>query len=139
MKKFFDDFKAFVLRGNMMEMAVGIIIGGAFTSIVQSLTDNFINPVLNFVTGAATYTLEDVAGFASTFISAFVNFIIMGFVIFCLLRLVNKLMSIGKKPEPAGPPTVKVCPYCRSEIAIEATRCPHCTSEQPPLEETAAE
>lgn len=130
MKKFIEEFKTFALRGNMLEMAVGIIIGGAFSDIVKSLTDNFINPLLNFVTGAASYTLSDIAGFASAFISALVNFIIMAFVLFCLLKGINKLMSIGKKA-PEEKVTVKTCPYCRSEIAIEATRCPHCTSEQP--------
>ncbi len=130
MKKFIEEFKTFALRGNMLEMAVGIIIGGAFSDIVKSLTDNFINPLLNFVTGATSYTLSDIAGFASAFISALVNFIIMAFVLFCLLKGINKLMSIGKKA-PEEKVTVKTCPYCRSEIAIEATRCPHCTSEQP--------
>ena len=71
MKKFMEEFKAFALRGNVMDMAVGVLIGGAFTGIVTSLTDNFINPILNVITGGQTYTLQDVAGFASTFISDF--------------------------------------------------------------------
>ena len=74
MKKFIQEFKTFALRGNMMDMAVGVIIGGAFSSIVTSLTDNFINPILNFVTGAQAYGLSDIAGFASNFISALFNF-----------------------------------------------------------------
>lgn len=136
MKKFIEEFKTFALRGNMLEMAVGIIIGGAFSDIVKSLTDNFINPILNFVTGAATYDLSDIAGFASAFISALVNFFIMAFILFCLLKGINKLISIGKKEEEKEEKaTVKLCPFCRSEIAIEATRCPHCTSEQPEAEE----
>ena len=128
-KNFIEEFKAFALRGNMMDMAVGIIIGGAFTSIVTSLTDNFINPVLNFVTGAKLYTLQDVAGFASSFVSALVNFLIMAFVLFVLLKAVNKLASLGMKKPAEEAPTTKICPFCQSEIAINATRCPHCTSE----------
>ena len=72
MKKFMEEFKAFALRGNVMDMAVGVIIGGAFSGIVTSLTDNFINPILNLLTGGATYTMTDVAGFASSFVSAVV-------------------------------------------------------------------
>ena len=129
MKKFIAEFKAFALRGNMMDMAVGVIIGGAFSNIVTSLTDNFINPILSLVTGAATYTLQDVAGFASSFLSALVNFLIMAFVLFCLLKAVNRLASIGRKEEAPAAPTTKKCPYCLSEVPIGASRCPHCTSE----------
>ena len=137
MKKFIEECKAFALRGNMMDMAVGVIIGSAFSGIVTSLTDNFINPILNLVTGAATYNLQDVAGFASNFVSALVNFLIMAFVLFCLLKAVNKLASIGKKPEAPAAPTTKKCPYCLSDIPIEATRCPHCTSQLLDEEKTA--
>ena len=129
MKKFIAEFKAFALRGNMMDMAVGVIIGGAFSNIVTSLTDNFINPILSLVTGAATYTLQDVAGFASSFISALVTFLLMAFVLFCLLKAVNRLASIGRKEEAPAAPTTKKCPYCLSEVPIGASRCPHCTSE----------
>ena len=130
MKKFFEEFKKFALRGNVMDMAVGVIIGGAFSGIVTSLTDNFITPILMFITGQETYGLGDIAAFGSNFVSAVVNFIIMAFILFCLMRGINKLMSIGKKEVPEEP-TTKVCPFCKSEIAIDATRCPHCTSEQP--------
>ena len=131
MKKFIAEFKAFALRGTMMDMAVGVIIGGAFSGIVTSLTDNFINPILNAVTGAASYNLQDVAGFASNFISALVNFLIMAFVLFCLLKAVNKLASLGQKKEEPAAPTTKKCPYCLSEVPLGATRCAHCTSELP--------
>ena len=126
--KFMEEFKKFALRGNVMDMAVGVIIGGAFSSIVTSLTDNFINPILNELTGAASYTWADVGGFASAFLSAVVNFIIMAFILFCLMRGVNKLMNLGKKPEAPAAPTTKKCPFCKTDIDIEATRCPHCTS-----------
>ena len=127
--KFMEEFKKFALRGNVMDMAVGVIIGGAFSGIVTSLTDNFINPILNELTGAASYTWQDVGGFASAFLSAVVNFIIMAFILFCLVRGINKLLTIGKKPEAPAAPTTKKCPYCKTEIDIEATRCPHCTSQ----------
>lgn len=130
MKKFLQEFKKFALRGNVMDMAVGVIIGGGFSGIVTSLTDNFINPILNVITGGARYTMQDVSGFASAFISAVINFIIMAFVLFCLLKGMNKMLSLGKKEEPAAP-TTKTCPFCKSTIPIEATRCAHCTSELP--------
>lgn len=138
-KSFIEEFKAFALRGNMMDMAVGIIIGGAFTGIVTSLTDNFINPILNFVTGAKMYTLQDVAGFGSNFISALVNFLIMAFVLFVLLKAVNKVASLGMKKQEEAAPTTKVCPFCQSEIPIAATRCPHCTSQLEEAEKPAVE
>lgn len=133
MKKFIEEFKAFALRGNVMDMAVGVIIGGAFSGIVTSLTDNFINPILNVLTGGASYSVSDIAGFASSFVSSVVNFIIMAFILFCLLKGINKLTGLTKKPEEPKEETTKICPYCQSEISIKATRCPHCTSV---LEET---
>lgn len=127
MKKFIEEFKAFALKGNVMDMAVGVIIGGAFSGIVTSLTDNFINPILKFLTAGARYSLQDVGGFASNFLSAVVNFLIMAFILFCIMKALNKAMSFGKKPE-VEVKTTKFCPYCRYEIPIEATRCGHCTS-----------
>ena len=114
MRKFIEEFKAFALRGNVMDMAVGVIIGGAFSGIVTSLT----------------YTLTDVSGFASAFVSSVINFIIMAFVLFCLMKIVNTAMNLGhKKEEEPAAPTTKVCPYCKSTIPIDATRCAHCTSD----------
>ena len=128
MKKFIEEFKAFALRGNVMDMAVGVIIGGAFSGIVTSLTDNFINPILNVLTAGKMYTVEDVAGFASNFISAVVNFLIMALILFCLMKGINKLLTFNKKEETPAEPITKVCPFCQSEISIKASRCPHCTS-----------
>ncbi len=136
MKKFFSEFKTFALRGNMMDMAVGVMIGGAFSGIVKALTDNFIQPVLNVFTGGAVYTMQDVSGFVSAFLSSLANFFIMAFVLFCLLKAINRLLAVGKKEEAPKAPTTKTCPYCYSAIAIQATRCPHCTSQ---LEQAAAE
>jgi large conductance mechanosensitive channel len=129
MKKFLQEFRDFALRGNVMDMAIGIIIGAAFSDIVTSLTDNFINPILSMITQGARYTLTDVGGFASNFLSAVVNFIIMAFILFCLMRAVNKAMSMGKKKEAPAEPTTKECPYCKSQIPIAATKCAHCTSD----------
>ncbi len=129
MKKFFEEFKKFALRGNVIDMAVGVIVGGAFSNIVTSLTDNFINPLLNVIMGSAAYTWEDVGTFASAFLAAVVNFIIMAFILFCLMRGINKLLSLGKKKEEPAAPTTKKCPFCKTDIAIDATRCPHCTSQ----------
>ena len=135
MKKFIEEFKAFALRGNVMDMAVGVLIGSAFSGIVTSLTENFINPVISLLTGAERYTLQDAAGFASNFVSSLVNFLIMALILFCMMKGVNKLLSLGRKPAAPAAPTTKKCPYCLSDIPIGATRCPHCTSQ---LEETAA-
>ena len=124
MKKFIEEFKAFALRGNMMDMAVGVIIGGGFTGIVTSLTDNFINPILNLVTRAEMYTLRDLVRFASRFASDLLNFLILAFGLFCLIKGINKIMALGqKKQEPAAPATKK-CPYCLRDIPVQATRCP---------------
>ena len=141
MKKFIEEFKAFALRGNMMDMAIGVLIGGAFTGIVTSLTENFITPVittvLSLIGGAPLYTAAEWYGFASNFVSAIFNFFITALVLFLLLKAMNKLMELGKKKEeePAAP-TTKKCPYCLSEIPVEATRCPHCTSQLEESKET---
>ncbi len=133
MKKFFNEFKAFALRGNVMDLAIGMIIGSAFTAIVTALKDNFIQPILDLVTRthpAEYYTKEILLGYVSAFISAVINFIIIAFVLFLLIKGMNSLMAIGKKKEDVPEaPTTKVCPFCKSEIAIEAVRCAHCTSE----------
>ena len=129
MKKFFKEFKEFALRGNVMDMAIGIIIGGAFTGIVTSLTENFINPILMMLMGQATYTGADVKAFAVAFLAAVINFIITAFILFCLIKGMNKMLSMGKKKEEPAAPTTKVCPYCKSEIPLDATRCAHCTSQ----------
>ena len=130
MKKFIAEFKAFALRGNVMDMAVGVIIGGAFSGIVTSLTDNFITPIISLV-GGTRYSWEQINGFVSSFVGTVVNFLIMAFILFCLLKAVNKLMALGKKPEAPAAPTTKKCPYCCSEIPIEAVKCAHCASDLP--------
>ncbi|MCH5285959.1 MAG: large conductance mechanosensitive channel protein MscL [Christensenellaceae bacterium] len=133
MKKFLGEFKAFALRGNVLDLAVGVIIGGAFTGIVTALTANFINPLLSLIlTGGPGVDENGVAwtagGAVSAFLTTIINFIITAFVLFLLIRGINKLVAIGKKKEEAAP-TTKQCPYCLSDIPLAATRCPHCTSE----------
>ncbi|MBQ5559328.1 MAG: large conductance mechanosensitive channel protein MscL [Lachnospiraceae bacterium] len=130
MKKFVEEFKEFALRGNVMDMAIGVIIGAAFSDIVTSLTDNFINPILKAITAGARYDINDIGGFASNFLSSVVNFIIMAFILFCLLKAINKALTIGKKKEEEKP-TTKECPFCKSQIPIGAVKCGCCTSDLP--------
>lgn len=133
MKGFMKEFKEFISRGNVMDMAVGIIIGGAFTAIVTSLVDDVINPILGCFGGMDFSNIViPLVGDASikigSFINAVINFLIMALILFIMIKTMNKAVSIAKKPEEESAPTTKMCPYCRSEIAIDATRCPHCTS-----------
>lgn len=134
MKNFMKEFKAFIARGNVMDMAVGIIIGGAFTSIVSSLVEDIINPVLGIFGGMNFDQLSvTIAGGAilnyGKFITAIINFLIMAFVVFMIVKIMNGAATkLGPKKEEAAP-TTKKCPFCKSEIHIEAVRCPHCTSE----------
>lgn len=134
MKNFMNEFKKFICRGNVMDMAVGIIIGGAFTAIVNSLVNDIINPLLGLFGGMNFDQLVwnitgEVTLAYGKFITAIINFLIMAFVIFMLVRTMNKVSDkYGKKEEPKAP-TTKKCPYCKMDIAIDATRCPHCTSQ----------
>ena len=132
MKGFFGEFKKFILRGNVIDLAVGVIIGAAFQAIVTSLVDDIISPLIGLV---ANTDLSDMVAIVNgveikwgAFITAIINFIIMAFVIFLIVKGINKMVELGKKKEEENP-TTKVCPHCRSEIDIKATRCPHCTSE----------
>lgn len=104
MKKMMQEFKEFILRGNVMDMAIGVIIGGAFTGIVSALTDDFINPLINCIGGAEVSGKLEIFGTGQYinwghFVTAIINFIIMAAVLFCLLKAVNKIMTIGKKKE----------------------------------------
>ena len=134
-KKFFKEFKEFVSRGNVMDMAIGIIIGGAFTTIVSSLVEDIINPLLglfggmNFDRFSVTLLGEATLNYGK-FITAVINFLIMALVIFVIVKIMNGATSRfgSKKEEEEAPATTKICPYCYSEINIKATKCPHCTS-----------
>ena len=136
--KFLNEFKKFILRGNVMDMAVGVIVGGAFTSIVNSLNQDILTPILGIFGGTDFSNLvwkmgsgKDAPVLAyGNFITAVINFLITAFVIFCLVKAVNTLGDkLKRKEETPAAPTTKKCPYCKSDIAIDATRCPHCTSQ----------
>ena len=132
------EFQEFINKGNVMDMAVGIIIGGAFTAIVTALTTNIINPLITFITGGGT----DMTGALvvpgtdidfGAFISACINFLIIALVVFFLVKGVNsardtatKLAKRKKEEEEAAEEPVPTCPFCLEEVKEGATRCPHC-------------
>jgi large conductance mechanosensitive channel len=130
MKKFFAEFKAFALRGNAINLAIGVIIGAAFQKVVSSLTDNMLSPVLGLFLGKdldkRSITVRGATIAYGAFITAVINFVIMAFVVFLIVKFMNAIAAFGKKEEEA---TTKKCPYCFSEISVRATRCPECTSE----------
>jgi large conductance mechanosensitive channel len=130
-----DEFKEFIAKGNVMDMAVGVIIGGAFTSIVTSLTDDVINPLITTLTGGGTDMAGSlvVAGMDfGAFLSAVINFLIVAFIVFNLVKAVNAfqktIIPAAPAEEPAPAPT---CPHCLEEVKEGATRCPHCGGEIP--------
>ena len=137
MKKFFGEFKEFISKGNVMDMAVGIIVGGAFTAIVSALTDNIINPLIGSIFkmdfSDLAVTINGAELKYGAFIMAVINFIIIAFVLFLIVKGMNTLRAKAeekkKKEEVEAAPTTKVCPFYKSEVSIDATRCPHCTSE----------
>ena len=138
------EFKEFAMRGNVIDLAVGVVIGGAFGKIVSSFVADVIMPLIGLLLGKISFenlfvslSGEEYASLAAAqeagaatlnyglFISAIVDFLIVAFVIFLVIKGINKL----QKPAPAAAPTTKKCPYCFTEIALEATRCPNCTSQ----------
>ena len=139
MKKFFGEFKEFVMRGNVLDLAVGVIIGAAFGAIVTSLTDDIISPLLGSIGGMnfdqLSVEINGATLMYGKFITAIINFLIMAFIIFLIVKGINKLMSVGKKKEGEPAPTTKKCPHCCEEVNIEATKCPHCTGDIPAEEE----
>jgi large conductance mechanosensitive channel len=132
MKNFLSEFKKFVLRGNVIDLAVGVIIGAAFQAIVNSLVEDIISPLIGLIADTDLSDMVATVGGVDirwgAFVTAIINFIIMAFVIFLIVKGINKVTELSKKKEEEKP-TTKVCPHCKSEINIEATRCPHCTSE----------
>ena len=147
---FMSEFKEFIMRGNVIDLAVGVIIGAAFQAIIKSLVDDLVMPIISLATGGIdfsnmfislngekydTLAAAQEAGAAvfayGNFINAVLNFLIMAFVIFVLVRTINKLRDKAAKKEEVveAAPTTKKCPFCKSEIDIEATKCPNCTSD----------
>ena len=136
MKNFFNEFKTFALKGNVMDLAVGVIIGAAFGAIVASLTENILSPIIGLFTGKNFDGLElaflGVNLKYGAFITSIINFIIIALVVFLLVRTMNKLSALSEKPEEsAEAPPKRTCPFCYSEVHDDATRCPACTSELP--------
>ncbi len=154
MKKFIEEFKAFALKGNMVDMAIGVIIGGAFTALVGAFTANIVNPLMALIPGVnsldnalkivlkeavlgedGAVVTEEVAIKFGAFISAIITFLILALIVFMVVKSINKLRKLEEErkaaaapaPEPEAP-TTKICPFCQSEIAEAATRCPCCTS-----------
>ena len=149
MKKILNEFKEFISRGSVMDLAVGVIIGGAFQSIINSLVNDIIMPVLTLIVGGLDFSewfislngehydslaQAQAAGASTlnfgTFLTVVINFLLMALVIFFLIKGMNTLSNKLRKPVEEAP-TTKTCPYCKSEVPLEATRCPHCTSELP--------
>lgn len=134
LKNFFNEFKTFAMRGNVMDMAVGIIIGAAFGKIVTSLVEDVIMPPIGWVLGNVDFSNlvlklnDDVAIKYGAFLNTVISFIIVAFAVFILIKTINTLQAKMVKAEAEAAPTTKKCPYCCSDIPLEATRCPHCTS-----------
>ena len=126
--KLIKEFKEFALKGNVIDLAVGVIIGGAFNKVVTAVIDIFLNPLLEKL----PKTPEGGSGFTGSlvnFAGVLVEFLLTALVLFAIIKAVNAAKNIKKKPEAPAAPTTRECPFCMSEVSIKATRCPHCTSE----------
>jgi len=134
-KGIIQEFKEFINQGNVMDLAVGVIIGAAFKAIVDSLVGDIISPIIgsifNMDFSELSITINGAELKYGSFIMAIINFFIIAIVLFCIIKAFNKAKNAIKKPveEPAAEPETKCCPFCKSEIDIHAIRCPHCTSE----------
>ncbi len=133
MKGFLKEFKDFAIKGNMIDMSVGIVIGGAFNAIITNIVDCIITPLINYLIGLLTGGADAAQAVGKigifdigTLVGAVINFVITAFVLFMIIKAINKF---HKKEEAPAAPTTKVCPYCKSEIHIDATKCPYCQSE----------
>ncbi len=128
MKKLLKEFKEFAIKGNVLDLAVAVVLGGAFNKVVTSVVEIFLNPIIESLpkleNGGTGFT-----GSLITFAAVVVEFLLTALVLFLIVKAANKAKNLKKKEEPAAEPTTKVCPFCQSEISIKATRCPHCTSE----------
>lgn len=133
-KSFFNEFKKFAMRGNVMDMAVGIIIGAAFGKIVDSMVKDIIMPPIGLLLGKVDFSdlkiklADDVSINYGIFLNNVISFIIVAFAVFVLIKAVNKLQEKMIKEEAAAP-TTKKCPYCCEYIPLAAVKCPHCTSD----------
>lgn len=136
-KGLWTEFKEFLLHGNVMAMAVGIIMGGAFMAVVTSLVDDIISPIIGLIFNVDLAALaikinEELSITYGAFIAAIINFVLIALVVFFMVKAYNKAIEMDKKRRGVvDEDATKVCPFCKSEIAIDATKCPHCTSEVP--------
>lgn len=134
MRSWGSEFKEFILRGNVVSLAVAVIIGAAFNDIVNSLVENMITPLIAAIGGqpdfsGITFTINNSQFGIGSFINAVISFLIIALVVFFLVvKPMNALMERSKVEEPEEP-TLRKCPYCMTDISVEATRCPNCTSE----------
>jgi len=132
MKKFMDEFKEFALRGNVMSLAVGMIIGLAFQEVVSSLTDNILSPIIGLLVGQNFDFLQlhilGVTLYYGAFLTSVLNFVVMALVVFLIVRSMNKLLDESKSEETPEEPK-RTCPFCMVEVHLEAKRCAGCTSE----------
>ena len=128
MKKLLKEFKEFAMRGNVIDMAIGVIIGAAFGKVVTAIIEIFLNPILEALPkmeGGGT----GFVGSIISFVGVLIEFILTALVLFLILKAVNKAMSLRKKPEEAPAAPAPTCPYCKEEIKEGATRCPHCAGD----------
>ena len=128
------EFKEFVMRGNVLDLAVAVIIGGAFKSIIGSLVKDILMPLIGLAMGGVdfaslSFAVGDAVVTYGVFIQAVVDFIIIAFVIFMIIRTANNMKKKEEEAPAPAEPTTKECPHCITEISIKATRCPNCTSE----------
>ncbi len=128
MKKFLNEFKEFAVKGNAIDMAIGVVIGGAFGKVVTAIIEIFLNPILEALPKMENGGTGFVGSLVS-FLGVLVEFILTALVLFMIVKAINKAKGLKKKDEKPAAPTTKKCPFCMSEIDIKATRCPHCTSE----------
>ena len=129
MKKFLKEFKDFAIKGNFLDMAVAVVLGGAFSKVVNAVIEIFLNPILENIKianeGEAAGWLTGVVNF----VAILIEFLVIALVLFLIVKAFNKAKELKKKEEAPAEPTTKKCPVCQTEIDIKATRCPHCTSE----------
>ena len=132
MKKFLKEFKEFAMKGSFLELAVAVVLGGAFKEVVDTVVAVFLDPIVAAI--KAALERNSPAGSAvvvaiMTLLFVIIKFIAIAFILFLIIKAFNKAKSLTKKEEAPADPTTKKCPFCQSEIDINATRCPHCTSE----------
>ncbi len=128
MKKFLKEFKDFAVKGNVLELAVAVIMGGAFGKVVTAVVEIFLNPILENIT-IANEGKAGILGSLLSFCAVVIEFLVTALILFLIIKAFNKAKDLTKKEEAPAEPTTKKCPFCQSEIDIKATRCPHCTSE----------